>query len=180
MVADFYPAERKDQMTLCRAFAKIAQDLPGSHLILVGRVVPGAEAKHAECLRIVSEAGVLDRVHFLGQRDDLARVVSALDIYVFSSLHEGLPISLMEAMLSQKPTILSDIEPHLEVSNGGDYALTFKTGDAGQLAGEMLRLANNPAERRSLAERAYGFAKKTFSIEAHIANLKQLYASILD
>ena len=179
MVAHFYPGQRKDQMTLCEAFTRVARDMPEAHLILVGRVVAGAEAKYAECLRTVTEAGLASRVHFLGQRSDLAKIVESLDIYVFSSLQEGLPIALMEAMLSHKPTILSDIEPHLEVSCNGEYALTFSTGNADDLALRMTELARDPDKRRMIADRASTFAKRTFSIDAHIANLQHVYASVL-
>jgi len=179
MVAHFYPGERKDQMTLCRAFAHVARELPQAHLVLVGRVVEGAEAKYAECLGTITEAGLASRVHFLGQRSDLSKIVKSLDIYVFSSLQEGLPIALMEAMLSHKPAILSDIEPHLEVSCNGEYALTFRTGNPEDLARQMAGLADDAQKRRILADRAYTFAKRTFSIDAHIANLQDVYRSVL-
>ncbi|HLA94281.1 MAG TPA: glycosyltransferase [Pyrinomonadaceae bacterium] len=180
MVAHFYPAARKDQVTLCKAFASIANDIPNAHLIVVGRVVDGAQEKYDQCVEICRTAGVLDRVHFLGQRDDLAKIVDGLDIYVFSSLHEGLPISLMEAMLSKKATILSDIEPHMEVSFDGKYAMTFETQNAADLAQKMLLLANDENVRFELAEKAFGFATETFSIAAHLKNLKDLYNSVLD
>jgi glycosyltransferase involved in cell wall biosynthesis len=180
MVAHFYPAERKDQLTLCKAFAKIAETIPNAHLIIVGRVVDGAQEKYDRCVQICREAGILDRVHFLGQRDDLAKIVDGLDIYVFSSLHEGLPISLMEAMLSKKATILSDIQPHMEVSFDGRYAMTFETRNADDLAEKMFALATNEKMRGELVENAFDFATETFSIEAHLKNLKALYSSILN
>ena len=178
-VTHFYAAPRKDQMTLCRAFAKIADRLPDAHLILVGKVEQGAESKYAECVRIVEENNLQTRVHFLGQRDDLAKVVNSLDVYVFSSLHEGLPIALMEAMLARKACILSDIPPHLEVSNNGEYSEVFETQNADDLAEKLVRIAENDEFRNDLANRAYGFAQRTFSIEAHLENLKKLYESII-
>ena len=178
MVAHFYAHERKDQFTLCKAFAKVADRLPDAHLILVGRIESGAEAKHAECVRIVRDNNLQNRVHFLGQRDDLAKVVNSLDAYIFSSFYEGLPIALMEAMLSKKACILSDIAPHLEVSNGGEFAEVFQTQNVGDLAEKLLKIAQNIRFRTDLASRAFDFAVKTFSIEAHLENLKILYNSI--
>ncbi|MBS1795768.1 MAG: glycosyltransferase [Acidobacteria bacterium] len=180
MVAHFYTDRRKDQITLCKAFARVADDLPDAHLILVGRIEPGAEAKYAECRRIVAENGLAARVHFLGQRDDLAKVVKSLDVYVFSSFYEGLPIALMEAMLSKKPCILSDIAPHREVSSDGEFAEVFETENADELAGKLVKLARDADFREDLAGRAYEFAVRTFSIEAHLENLKKLYETILN
>jgi glycosyltransferase involved in cell wall biosynthesis len=179
MVAHFYAHERKDQITLCKAFALVAEKLPDAHLILVGRIEPGGEAKYDECVRIVKENELGGRVHFLGQRDDLAKVVKSLDAYVFSSFYEGLPIALMEAMLSKKPCILSDIAPHREVSNGGEFAEVFETQNAESLAEKLLKIAQNEEFRTDLATRAYDFAVRTFSIEAHLESLKNLYQSII-
>ena len=179
MVAHFYSAPRKDQITLCRAFAKIADELPNAHLILVGGTETGGEEKYNQCVTICREAGLSGRVHFLGRRDDLANVVNSLDIYVFSSLHEGLPIALMEAMLSKKPCVLSDIPPHLEVSSGGKYAEVFETQNADELSEKLLKLGSDKAFRDELATRAYNFASSKFSIESHIASLKSLYSSLL-
>jgi L-malate glycosyltransferase len=179
MVSHFYAAPRKDQITLCRAFAKVAAELPDAHLILVGKVESGAEAKYDECVKIVKEHDLQSRVHFLGQRDDLAKVVNSLDVYVFSSLHEGLPIALMEAMLARKPCILSDIPPLLEVSNNGEFAEVFETRNAEELAEKLVKIARDDQYRNDLADRAHEFAQKTFSIVAHLEKLKKLYESIV-
>lgn len=180
MVAHFHPAPRKDQVTLCKAFVKFTAEEPNAHLVIVGKPVGDDGLKKFEmCQAICREGGIMDRVHFLGQRDDLAKIVQGLDVHIFSSLHEGLPIALMEAMLSKKPTILSDIDPHLEVSHAGEYALTFKTQDADDLAEKMLTLAADSDLRVKLADCAYRYAVSTFSIETHIRNLKNLYSEIL-
>ena len=179
MVSHFYAAPRKDHVTLCKAFAAVAGRLPKAHLVLVGKTETGAEEKRAECVRIVRENDLAARVHFLGQRDDLAKVVNSLDAYVFSSLHEGLPIALMEAMLARKACILSDIPPHLEVSGDGAYAEVFETQNAEALAEKLVKIATGDEFRNDLANRAYIFAQKTFSIEAHLEKLKTLYESIV-
>ncbi len=178
MVANFYPAERKDQLTLCRAFVRVAQQKPDVHLLLVGRVLEGAEDKFDECKSTCAEAGLSKRAHFLGFREDTTRIFSGLDINVLSSFHEGLPISLLEAMLSKTPSIVSDIEPHMEVSEKGRYAFTFRTGDASDLAEKILSLVRDRAQTEKLGGDAFEFAKETFSIEAHIASLKAVYQRI--
>lgn len=179
MVSHFYAAPRKDQITLCRAFAKVAGKLPKAHVALVGKTEAGAEEKFEECVRIAKENNLQHRIHFLGQRNDLAKIVNSLDAYVFSSLHEGLPIALMEAMLAGKACILSDIPPHLEVSCGGEYAEVFETQNAEELAEKLIKIAEDDKFRNDLANRAESFAQKTFSIEAHLESLKKLYASIV-
>lgn len=178
MLAHFYRDPRKDHKTLCLAFAQVAARLPNAHLILAGKTEPGAEEKRKECEAICLEADLSDRVHFLGFREDAARVVAALDVNVLSSLHEGFPVSLVEAMLVGKACVLSDIPPHVEASENGKYAEIFRTGDANELADKMLRLAEDQAHRQKLADGARTHALETLSIRAHIEKLKRVYESI--
>ena len=179
MLAHFYAAPRKDHATLCRAFARIAAAVPNAHLVLAGKTEAGAEGKRAECERICSDAGVSDRVHFLGFRNDVADILDALDVNVLSSLHEGLPVSIAEAMLVGKACVLSDIPPHVEVSAHGQYAKLFPTGDDEALAEILTSLSRDHGMRNALASRAKSHAERTLSIGAHIEALKNIYGSIL-
>ena len=105
-------------------------------------------------------------------------VLDALDIFVFSSLHEGLPVAVSEAMLANVPMIVSDIEPLLEVSDNGKYAEVFEVKNAEMLSEKILKLLKDKKLREDLASRALEFAKENFSIEAHLRELKKLYESL--
>ena len=179
MVANFYAAPRKDQMTLCRAFATIAAMHPNCHLVLVGKIETGAEQKYAEIVDFCKSNNIAGRVHFLGQRSDIPKILHSLDVFVLSSIHEGLAIAVIEAMLTNTPCIVSDIKPLMEVSNNGEFALTFETQNPGDLADKMLLSIRNAEVSNDLAKRAYAFAKEQFSIESHIKNLKSVYESIV-
>lgn len=180
MIAHFHPEPRKDQLTLCRAFANAARSVSDPHVVLAGKPVGKAgQHKLDQCRRVCIDAGVSDRVHVLGHRTDIPKLVSGIDIHVFSSLHEGLPIALMEAMLAERPTILSDIPPHVEVSNNGEFALLFETQDPDDLSGKMVQLASDHELRSRLAEKASIYAKEAFTIERHLCELRSVYEQIL-
>ncbi len=178
MMAHFYTDPRKDHRTVCHAFAQVSQHIPDSCLVLAGRTEPGAEAKMEECVEICREAGILDQVYFLGFRQDAADIATLFDVHVLSSLHEGFPVALVEAMLLGKACVLSDIPPHIEASVGGKYAELFTTGNAEQLAEKMLFLGSDSSKRQSLGEAAYKYATDNLSIEAHIESLKNIYRSV--
>ena len=95
-----------------------------------------------------------------------------------SSVNESQGIAVVEAMLAGLPVIVSDIGALLEVTNNGDCALVFRTGDAEHLAGQLLKLAQDGALRDGLAGKAKAFATSCFSIQAHIKNLLALYQNI--
>ena len=180
MIGNFYCDPRKDQLTICRALPEIFSKIENAHCIFVGKVEKGAEEKFDRCVRFCEQNNIANRVHFLGGRSDVPDVLAALDLFVFSSLQEGLPVAVAEAMLTKVPLVVSDIEPLLEASENGKYAEVFQTGNHSELAEKTLKLLENKSLREDLAKRAEGFARENFSIEAHLRNLKNLYRTLLE
>ncbi len=178
MIGNFYLAERKDQLTLCKALPKVFAEFPNAHCVFAGGFEKGAEQKVAECKDYCKTNNIAEKVHFLESRNDVPDILNSLDLFVFSSLHEGLPIALNEAMLAKIPLIVSDIEPLLEATQYGKLAAVFPKRNADKLADEIIKLLQNNELRGKLAELSFEFARETFSIEAHLRNLKELYKSI--
>ena len=179
MIGNFYRDPRKDQMTLCRSLPKIFAEIGNVHCIFAGKVETGAEEKFQNCLEFCKKNGIAEKVHFLGARDDIPDVLAALDLFVFSSLQEGLPIAMTEAMLGGVPLIVSDIEPLLEASANGKYAKVFPVKNAEVLSEKILQLLKNKRLSEDLANRALEFARENFSIETHLKQLKKLYDFLL-
>jgi L-malate glycosyltransferase len=179
MVGNFYRDPRKDQLTIVKALPEVLANSPNLHFLFAGRVEPGAEGKLAECRETCTQAGIADRVHFLGARTDVPVILAALDLFVISSLQEGLPIALNEAMLAGVPVLASDIDPHVEASENGRYAMLFRTGDRDDLAKKMIGLLADPMGRERLAADAKEYAIETFSIDAHLKRLVAVYESLL-
>ncbi len=177
MIANFYPDQRKDQLTVCKALPKLYARDPTAQFVFVGGSA-GAQTLFDECVDLCRQQNISDRVHFLGQRTDIPDVLNSLDLFVLSSRWEGSPIAVMEAMMMGIPAVLSDIGPLKEVSGGGAYAVLFRSGDADDLASKLIELVADPESRTSLAAAAREWATSQFSIEAHIANLSRLYNSL--
>lgn len=180
MVGNFYRDPRKDQLTVCRALPAIFAEFSDVHCVFAGRVEDGAEGKFADCLNFCVENNITDRVHFLGGRDNIPDVLAALEVFVFSSLHEGLPVAVSEAMLAGVPLVVSDIAPLIEASGDGRYAEVFQTGDARSLADKLFPLLRSEAKRQELSASALEFAEKNLSIDAHLKRLAELYRSLLE
>ena len=178
MIGNFYPQPRKDQITLARALPKIFEKIPNAVCLFVGKVE--AENKFAECVKSVKENNIFDRVRFLGARGDVPDILHALDAFVLSSLHEGLPIAVLEAMLIEKPCILSDIQPNLEVSNDGEFAEFFPTRNHEILADKTISLLQDSERRLTLARRAKIFADENYGIAAHLRSLRRMYEKAID
>ena len=180
MIGNFYRDPRKDQLTLCKALPNVIQKLGNVHCIFAGRIEEGSEGKMADCLKFCIDNGIADRVHFIGSRSDVPDILSELEIFVFSSLQEGLPVAVSEAMLAGVPMIVSDIEPLLEVTADGKYAEVFPVRDEKILSEKIIKLLNNEKERSQLAVDARKFALDNFSIDAHMKHLRRLYDDLLE
>ena len=175
MIGNFYRDPRKDQLTVCRALPDVFSRFPNAYCVFAGKVEPGAEEKWEACRDLCSEHGIGDRVFFLGPRSDVPDILAALEVFVFSSLHEGLPIAVSEAMLAGVPMIVSDIEPLMEATDNGKYAEVFPVGDAAMLSEKLTSLLGDAQRRSELSEKARTFALENFSIDAHLEQLVELY-----
>ncbi len=100
------------------------------------------------------ELALGDRFQFLGQRDDVLELLAGADAFVLASLHEGLPVALMEATSVGMPIVASSVGGVPQVLEDGVDALLVPPGDPGSLADAMKRLASDPELRARLGRRA--------------------------
>lgn len=179
MIGNFLEPPIKDQLTVCRALPKIFAAVENAHVVFAGRVAENAQDNFRLCVDFCKKNNLADRVHFLGERRDVPDILRALDLFVFSSRQEAMPIAVAEAMLAGVPVVMSDIEPLLEISDGGNYAEIFKVGDEANLAEAVVNILRDQFYRRSLAKKALRWAEQNYSIEAHLQNLKEIYESVI-
>ena len=95
--------ETKNHSFLIDIAEEVFRRLPNSYLLLVG---DGALRKEIEMK--VREKGMEERVIFTGVREDIPRLMRAMDVFVMPSLYEGLPVVLIEAQASRVPCVISD------------------------------------------------------------------------
>ena len=178
MVGNFYADGRKDQLTVCRALPQLFAAVPAAHFVFVG--APGTDAPQAfdECVRVCREQGIAERVRFIGQRADIPDILRALDLFVFSSRADSFGVAVVEALLSGVPAVVSDIKALREVTADGRYAALFRTGDADDLARQLIELVHDPERRAELGARGRAWALRQFGIAAHIARLRELYSAV--
>ena len=98
--------QQKNHSFLLESFAALLKKEPNSVLLLVGggKDMPKMQAK-AQAL------GITEHVCFLGVRSDVADLMQAMDVFVFPSLYEGLPVTMVEAQAAGLPCIISDKVP---------------------------------------------------------------------
>ena len=149
---------------------KLLED-PHIHLVCAGR---GTELEH--CLALQRELGLTDRVHFLGYRKDVPMLYGAADAFLFVSFREGLSLSLMEAMSSGLPAIVSPIRGNVDlITDGKEGIYTQLTPQA--IAQAIRKVSSDSALREQLGAAAREKVRQ-FSLDTIAAQMKELYLSL--
>ncbi len=143
-VARFHPV--KDHPTLLRAFAATSAAVPDARLLLVG----GGDA--APLRSLAAELGVAERVVFAGVRRDIPAVYAASDLFAMASLSEGTSVTLLEAMLSRRATVVTDVGGNPEIVLRGRSGLLVPRGDASAMGAALVSLLRDPERRAAMGD----------------------------
>ncbi|GAA4754780.1 glycosyltransferase [Actinomycetospora chibensis] len=148
-------------------------DRPNLRLVVVG---DGKRREELEAL--VAERGLEKAVTFLGLRRDVPRLLAGGDVFALSSVHEGVPISVIEAMTAGLPVVATDVGALRDQVTEGVDGFLVPSGDAEGLAGRLARLADDPALRAELGCRAQERARAEFTVENTAAAFTEMVESV--
>lgn len=164
----------KGHSYLMEAFARLAPRHPKLRLLMAGR---GVEPSNDSLLSIAKRAGCADRVLMLGEQPSTDRIYPALDIYCSSSLNEGFPNALSEAMACGVPCVATDTGASRELVEGSGVVVPLRSVDG--LAAGIEKLATlSSARRTELGERSRKLIATKFSLDRVLQRYFELYAEI--
>jgi glycosyltransferase involved in cell wall biosynthesis len=158
---------------LIRAVERLRRTHPRARLLLVG---DGPLRPDLE--KVADELG--SNVIFTGTRTDVARLLSAMDIFVLPSLKEAMPIALLEAMAMRLPVVATSVGGVPEIVEDGESGLLVPPGDEQALHAALQRLAADPALMSTLASAGQAHVRANFTLDSMIARVEQLYASLTE
>jgi len=162
----------KDQKTLLEAFQQAKADHPAVRLLIVGNGRMAEELKS-----YANRIGISDQTLFLGCRRDVPKLLAAMDIFVLSSIREGLPISLIEAMAARKPVVASNIGSIKNLVQDGQNGFLVPSGDASAFGKVLHRLIETSELRERIGEAGRRTAEASFSLSETIRAYEELYRS---
>ena len=117
----------RDQFTICKILPHLFNKHSNIYFIFVGAKSSKYPIYFDKCFNFCKENKILDRVFFLGKRDDISNIFHSLDMYVYSSNHDTFGISVVEAMLCDVPVIVNDIPVFREITQNGEIATLFES-----------------------------------------------------
>jgi glycosyltransferase involved in cell wall biosynthesis len=164
----------KDVPTFLRAAARVRGLHPEVRYALVG---DGPDRPALE--RVVAELGLSAVVHFFGWRRDLPAVYGDLDVVVNSSLNEGTPVALIEALAAARPVVATAVGGTPDLLAGGRHGLLVPPGDPEALAEAIARTLDDAVTSRARACAGREYVLRQHSADRLLEDIDRLYRGLL-
>ncbi|MCA9152079.1 MAG: glycosyltransferase family 4 protein [Planctomycetales bacterium] len=168
VIGDVIP--RKGLIHLIRALPLLIEAVPDVRVLAVGC----NETDYAQ--QVQDEAAQLrvsDRVIWAGPRNDIERILAALDIYVLPSLEENMPLAILEAMAAGLPVVASEVGGIPECVAHQQTGLLVPPGEPESLASALIGLLTHLEQREQMGGAGQHRVRTNFSIESQIQQIEQ-------
>ena len=162
---------QKAPLDFVAAAKNVLQQKPDVQFIMVGDGPLASEVRQA--------IGAEQRIKVFGYRDDIPEILSVLDMFVLSSLWEGLGRALTEAMIVGVPVAATAVDGVPELVTHQQTGLLSPPGDAARLAENIVWLLDYPEEAQRMKQRARNRVVPAFSAERMVEQIEALYDRLL-
>jgi glycosyltransferase involved in cell wall biosynthesis len=154
---------------------QVVRQLPMARFLIVG----DGPRRNALQQR-AGELGIQHHVAFLGLRDDVPRLLAAMDVFVLTSHNEANPVSILEAMSVGRPIVATNVGSIHEAMTDGTTGLLVPPGDAAALSKCVLQLLQDRTLSRSMGAAGRRSVIARWSLEAMVERYEQLIQLVYD
>lgn len=166
----------KDLETLIRAYAVVRAELPATRLRLFGGVPDGGDAYRVRLEKLAAELGVVDGIVWEGRIADVARAYGAGSVVALSSISEGFPFSLIEAMSCGRATVSTDVGGVREAV--GDTGIVVPPREPAVMAAALTALLRDPERRAALGRAARQRVVDRFTLTRSVDGFRRIYREL--
>lgn len=159
---------QKGQVFLIRAFRQVIESCPEAHLAIAGSEGDASRLIQQE----IDALGLRNSVHLLGYRSDIGVLLASADLFLFTSLAEGLGTAVLEAMGAQLPIVAFDIPPLREICQASPSSRLVKVGDVKGLSSAALETL------RSDVGPNHAFSTARFAIDVVAREVQELLLQV--
>ncbi len=138
-------------------------------------LIAGSGVLLDELIKLVHRYDLDNKVFFLGYRSDLGNILSGSDVFVLSSIQEGLPMSIIEALAVGLPVITTDVGGCSELVIDKENGIVINSKSSGELSNAILKLYENREELEKYTKINKERYKKYFSLDAMMNSHVQEY-----
>jgi glycosyltransferase involved in cell wall biosynthesis len=166
----------KDLHTLIRAFGVVRDKVPGARLRIFGGTPPGNESYEDSCRRLVTDLGLAGQATLEGRVDQPIDAYRAGSVVALTSISEGFPYTVVEAMACGRPVVCTNVGGVAEAV--GDAGLVVPPRDHDAVATACVRLLTDQDTRRRMASTARERVVELFTLQNSIDAYRRVYSNI--
>jgi glycosyltransferase involved in cell wall biosynthesis len=152
---------------------RVIEQLPTARFLVVG---DGPRRKELE--RCAAELGAERQINFLGMREDVPRLLAAMDVFVLTSHVEANPVSILEAMSAGRPVVATNVGSIHEAVEEGRTGFLVPPGDVARLSDRVLELLRNRQLRRSMGAAGRNAVVARWSIDTMVRRYEELIETV--
>lgn len=165
---------QKAPLEWVRVAGQVGRSRPDCRFLLVGDGPLAGEVRAA-----LEAEGIAGRTVLTGLRRDVPAMLAAMDVFLLTSLWEGLPRVIPQAMAMGLPVVAQRADGTAEAIAHGESGYLCEPGESAALAAHCLRLLERPEERQALGRRGQAFARREFDVRGMVAQISALYDELL-
>ena len=165
----------KNHRLLLEAASQINGDLAGR----IKFIIIGDGELKATLVDYAKDLSMENRVIFAGWRKDLYEIYPDLDIVALTSLNEGTPISVIEAMACARPVIASDVGGVKDLIEDGVTGILFRRNNSKELSSAIIRLAQDEILRKKIGDTARNKVREIYSAKRLVRDIENLYENLI-
>jgi glycosyltransferase involved in cell wall biosynthesis len=165
----------KNLIDLIEAFSMITHDFANTKLLIVGD-----GALFDKISSLITERNLQDRIILLGRRNDIPELLSISNVFVLTSIREGLPRSAMEAMAMEKPVVAYNIRGVRDLIEDGINGFLVPFGDVKALSEKIIYLMKHPEITEEMGKKGREKVEREFSLDVILLQMEALYKEILE
>ncbi|MFL7839866.1 MAG: glycosyltransferase family 4 protein [Candidatus Promineifilaceae bacterium] len=158
---------------LLEGFCGIVAQHPEARLLIIGE---GEQRARLETM--ASDLGISNTVIWTGFRQDIPRLLAAMDLYVQPSTNEGLSLSILEAMAAGKPVIATDVGGAREVLRHEKTGILIPPGSSQAVEAALVDLLDHPDKRAALSQAARKYVNQEFGVHRMVEGYRRVYETL--
>ena len=171
---------RKGQLELVHTFARVVHELPDAVLLIVGEPLFNRDEEYAsQIAHAVESLNLTNNIRLLGARDDVPKVIRALDALVVNSHQEPFALTVLEGLASGIAVLATAVGGTPEMVQHNVNGWLVKSGDRDELASGLITLLGDEALRSRLGSRARSDSIEHYSIARYLTEINSLYRDII-
>jgi lipopolysaccharide/colanic/teichoic acid biosynthesis glycosyltransferase/glycosyltransferase involved in cell wall biosynthesis len=172
-VANFYPTKGLEYLLTAAKY--VSREMPAARFIIVG---DGELRKPLEAIR--NDLGLESKVVFLGYQTEVDGILAELDLFVLSSVKEGMPFALLEAMAHGLPIVATAVGGVAEALDAGRAGVLVPPRNSERLAEAVLELLRNRDRAKEFGKAAFERMMSEFRIDGMISATEGVYRGLLE